>query len=86
MRFYYFNKFLILILVSFSFTAYQVGDQISESDQNRRHDVCYGAEHHGLEEDQGHGGGYTLALGDLNGFTNDSGIFYVTMIDMAASW
>ena len=84
MRFYYFNKFLILILVSFSFTAYQVGDQISESDQNRRHDVCYGAEEHNIEED-GHGG-YSLSLSDLNGYTNDTGVFYVTMIDMAASW
>ena len=83
---FYSRIFVTTIFFSLSFSVYQIGDQISESDQNRRHDVCYGAEHHGLEEDQGHGGGYTLALGDLNGFTNDSGIFYVTMIDMAASW
>lgn len=83
MRFY-FNSFVTFIFLSFSFCVYQVGDQISEENQSRRFDVCYGAEHHGIESD-GHGG-YTLSLGDYNGFTNDSGIFYVTMIDMAASW
>jgi hypothetical protein len=79
----FFNSFISLILISFSFSLYQVGDQISANDQARNFEVCYGAEHHGIEIDHG---AYSLALGDYNGYTNDSGIFYVMMIDMAASW
>jgi hypothetical protein len=79
----FFNSFISLILISFSFSLYQVGDQISLNDQARNFEVCYGAEHHGIEIDHG---AYSLALGDYNGYTNDSGIFYVMMIDMAASW
>ena len=60
-----------------------VGDQISLDHQAVQHDVCYGAEHHGIEEE---GGRYKLSLDDYNGYINDSGIFYVMMIDMAASW
>ena len=78
-----FNSISLIILISFSFPVYQIGDQISQEDQNRNFDVCYGAEHHGIEMEYGR---YTLGLGDLNGYTNDSGIFYVTMIEMAASW
>ena len=81
---FYSRIFVTTIFFSLSFSVYQIGDQISESDQNRRHDVCYGAEEHNIPED-GHGG-YSLSLGDLNGYTNDDGVFYVTMIDMAASW
>jgi len=81
---FYSRIFVTAIFFSLSFSVYQIGDQISESDQNRRHDVCYGAEEHNIEED-GHGG-YSLSLSDLNGYTNDTGVFYVTMIDMAASW
>ena len=77
------RKILFIILLSLSFPLYQVGDQISQVDQNRAFDVCYGAEHHGIEPV---GGRYSLSLGDYNGFINDTGIFYVLMIDMAASW
>ncbi|OUW11206.1 MAG: hypothetical protein CBD26_03395 [Candidatus Pelagibacter sp. TMED166] len=77
------RKILTLALLSFSFAIYQVGDQISQNDQDRVFEVCYGAEHHGIEPV---GGRYNLTLGDYNGFTNDTGIFYVLMIDMAASW
>ena len=79
----FFNSFISLLLISFSFSVYQVGDQINLNDQARRFQVFYGGEEHGLEIDHG---SYTLALGDYNGYTNDSGIFYVMMIDMAASW
>tara|TARA_B100001175_G_scaffold292299_1_gene278028 strand:- start:644 stop:886 length:243 start_codon:yes stop_codon:yes gene_type:complete len=77
------NRFILLLLISLALPVYQVGDQISAEDQARNFDVCYGAEHHGIEEQ---GGRYRLGLGDYNGYTNDSGIFYVMMIDMAASW
>jgi len=79
----FYNRFILLVLISLSFSVYQVGDQISAVDQARNFDVCYGAEHHGIEME---GGRYKLGLGHYNGYTNDSGIFYVMMIDMAASW
>ena len=78
-----FKNFLTLSIFSLTFALYQVGDQISQADQDRVFEVCYGAEHHGIEPQ---GGRYNLSLGDYNGFTNDTGIFYVLMIDMAASW
>ena len=84
MRSYYLNIFIISLFLSFSFALYQVGDQISANDQARQHEICYGAEEHGFEEDNH--GGFSLSLGDFNGFTNETGIFYVTFIDMAASW
>tara|TARA_Y100001970_G_scaffold291188_1_gene427433 strand:+ start:1050 stop:1301 length:252 start_codon:yes stop_codon:yes gene_type:complete len=77
------NKFILLLLISFAFSNYEVGDQISTEDQARNFDVCYGAEHHDIELESGR---YTLGLGDYNGYTNDSGIFYVMMIEMVASW
>jgi hypothetical protein len=78
-----FTQFILFLFFSFLLPLYQVGDQISLNDQARNFEVCYGAEHHGIEIDHGT---YSLALGDYNGYTNDSGIFYVMMIDMAASW
>ena len=79
----FFNRFISLVLISLSFSVYQIGDQITLEHQEVKHDVCYGAEYHGIEEE---GGRYKLSLADYNGYINDSGIFYVIMIDMAASW
>ena len=80
MKFYF--RFFILLLLSFSLSQnYNVGEQISEAHQNIQFNICYGAEEHGI-------GGQlvpSLSLGDFNGF-NNGGIFYVLMIDMAASW
>ena len=84
MRSYYLNIFIVSLFFSLSFSLYQVGDQISANDQARQHDICYGAEEHGFGE--GDHGAVTLSLGDFNGFINETGIFYVTFIDMAASW
>tara|TARA_B100000945_G_scaffold294522_1_gene271284 strand:+ start:386 stop:628 length:243 start_codon:yes stop_codon:yes gene_type:complete len=78
-----YNRFIFVVLISFSFSVYNIGDQISLEHQEVKHDVCYGAEHHGIEPE---GGRYKLSLADYNGYINDSGIFYVIMIDMAASW
>ena len=76
---------LLLFFASFIFPLYQVGDQISQNDQDRYFDICYGAEEHGFNNDSSIGNPQ-LSLGDLNGYANGTGIFYVTMIDMAASW
>tara|TARA_B110000014_G_scaffold263441_1_gene260181 strand:- start:2192 stop:2443 length:252 start_codon:yes stop_codon:yes gene_type:complete len=80
----YFN-IILLFIVSISFSQYyDIGDQVTMDHQSVLHSVCYGAEHHGIASD-GHGG-YSLSLSDYNGYINDSGVFYVMMIDMAASW
>ena len=71
-------RFFIIIVMSSFFLSYEIGEQISLEDQNVQFDVCYGSEEHG------HATGL-ISLSDLNGSTN-GGTFYVTMIDMAASW
>lgn len=45
-----FRKILTISLFSLSFAVYQVGDQISQQDQDRIFDVCYGMEEHGYFE------------------------------------
>tara|TARA_Y100001970_G_scaffold244195_1_gene310091 strand:- start:1003 stop:1257 length:255 start_codon:yes stop_codon:yes gene_type:complete len=84
MYFNYSRFFVVIFLFSISFSQfYDIGDQITLNHQAIQHDVCYGAEYHGIEQE---GGRYKLSLDDYNGYINDSGIFYVIMIDMAASW
>ena len=78
----YLRFFIILTMFSVSISAiYDVGEQVSETHQNTHFDICHGAEEHGYADELNP----NLSLGDLNGF-NNGGIFYVTMIDMAASW
>ena len=76
-------RFVIIIMI-FSITipsVYDVGEQVSSIHQNMHFDVCYGAEEHGYGDELNP----NLSLGEFNGF-NNGGLFYVTMIDMAASW
>ncbi len=85
MRFKLLYVFIFVIMNMFSFlmcSVYEIGDQISLEDQNIEFDICYGAEKYG------YGSQFIpkLSLGDFNGYTNDIGVFYVLMIDMAASW
>ncbi|SVE03686.1 uncharacterized protein METZ01_LOCUS456540 [marine metagenome] len=78
----YLRFFIIITIFSITIpSVYDVGEQISESHQNTHFDVCHGAEEHGYGDELNP----NLSLGDFNGF-NNGGIFYVTMIDMAASW
>ena len=75
-------RFIILLLVSFSLSQnYNVGQQISQAHQDTQFNICYGADEHGFGDELVP----NLSLGDFNGF-NNGGIFYVLMIDMAASW
>ena len=71
--------FLVLLLVSsFSFgQTYCAGDQVSISDQNIEHEV--GAAYDGYEV------GDMFKLADYNGDLN-GGDYYITFIDMSASW
>ena len=61
-------------LISFGFSAYNVGQTVSSSDQNIDFNVCYGD----YESS-------TLSLADFNGALN-GGSYKVIHIDMAASW
>ncbi len=73
------NKFLVFIsFISLSFAVYNVGQTISISDQQQNLTVCNG--HEPNEETDGN-----MSLYDYNGEYN-GGAYYVTHIDMAASW
>ena len=73
------KKFLVLLLLlSFSFAVYNVGETVSISDQQQNLTVCNGIEPN--EETDG-----SMSLYDYNGDYN-GGSYYVTHIDMAASW
>ena len=64
-----------IILVSFAF-SYNVGDQISISDQQLTKEVCYG---HSLTT------GDDFNLYNLNGEYN-GGNYHVIFLDLSASW
>ena len=73
------NKFLVFIsFISLSFAVYNVGQTISISDQQQNLTVCNG--HEPNDEIDGN-----MSLYDYNGEYN-GGAYYVTHIDMAASW
>ena len=74
-----FNRFLVFIaLFSFSFAVYNVGQTVSISDQQQNLTVCNG--HEPNDDSDGN-----FSLYDYNGEYN-GGAYYVTHIDMAASW
>ena len=68
-----------LLLSTFMFGLYNVGQTVSLNDQNITMDVCNG-------ENPESGSTSSFKLADLNGALNDSGQYYVFHIDMAASW
>jgi hypothetical protein len=73
------KRFLMFIsFISLSFAVYNVGQTVSISDQQQNLTVCNGIEPN--EETDGN-----FSLYDYNGDYN-GGSYYVTHIDMAASW
>ena len=73
------KRFLVFIsFISLSFAVYNVGQTVSISDQQQNLPVCNGIEPN--EETDG-----SMILYDYNGDYN-GGSYYVTHIDMAASW
>ena len=66
-----------LMLSSFTFGLYNVGQTVSLSDQQFEFDIC--------NSENPQTGGDVLTLADLNGDLN-GGSYYVFHIDMAASW
>ena len=73
------NKILVLVsFISLSFAVYNVGQTVSITDQQQNLTVCNG--HEPNEQTDGN-----MSLYDYNGDAN-GGAYYVTHIDMAASW
>ena len=72
-----FKSFIVLLSFLFSST-YNVGDQISIAHQNDEHDICYGSN---LDLN----GDGVFQLSELNGDIN-GGQYYVTVLEMSASW
>ena len=69
---------MFILFISLSFAVYNVGQTVSISDQQQNLTVCNGIEPN--EETDGN-----MSLYDYNGDYN-GGSYYVTHIDMAASW
>ena len=71
--------YLIFIFFTFTFSAtYSVGDKINMGHQNMEFDICYGSN---LDPN----GDGVFQLAELNGDLN-GGNYYVTVIEMSASW
>ena len=68
-----------IILMSLAFSSYNVGDQISISDQQLTKEVCYAPLGSGLTT------GDDFNLYGLNGAYN-GGNYHVIFIDLSASW
>ena len=71
------NKFslVIIIFLSFLFSGYNIGDQVSVDDQNMEFGFCY------PETQVDNSFSFAQHNGDLNG-----GNYKVLMIEVSASW
>ena len=63
-----------LIFTLIQAQTYDIGDVMSTSHQNQSFDVCYGDYNS------------TFSFSDLNGALNADGKYWVSFIDMAATW
>ena len=72
------SLFFAVLLFSFSFAVYSVGQTVSISDQQQSLEVCNGEEPNGETDGE-------MSLYDYNGDYN-GGAYFVIHIDMAASW
>ena len=70
--------FILLLLLSVTFASYSVGQEVLLTDQQINLNICNGYEPN--QETDGN-----MNLYDYNGDYN-GGQYYVTHIDMAASW
>ena len=73
------KKIFTLLLLSFSFAAYNVGQTISITDQSLEREVCHAS------ENSNYSVGDDYSLLDLNGAEN-GGNYHVIFIDMSATW
>ena len=73
------NKiFIVLLVSSFGFSAYSVGQTVSISDQQLVMSICNGSEPNGETDGE-------MSLYDYNGEFN-GGEYYVIHIDLTAAW
>jgi hypothetical protein len=72
------KKLIYMFLLGLIFSFYNEGDQISYGHQNAEHEICYGS-------DLDPNGDGIFQLSELNGDLN-GGNYYVTVIEMSASW
>ncbi len=63
-----------LILMFVQAQTYNIGDVMSSSHQNESFDVCYG-DYNSI-----------FKFSDLNGAVNENGTYWISFIDMAATW
>ncbi len=71
------KKISLLILLTLSIVSaqtYDMGDVISEDHQNQSFDICYGDDNS------------LFQFSELNGALNNDGKYWITFIDMAATW
>jgi len=76
------KKILILSisLISFLFSSYSEGQQISIADQQLSREVCYGSDF-----ESSYDTGDNMSLYDFNGDVN-GGNYHVFFVDMSATW
>tara|TARA_B100000953_G_C17773079_1_gene342950 strand:+ start:274 stop:498 length:225 start_codon:yes stop_codon:yes gene_type:complete len=73
------KRIFLILFITFCYTStYNVGDKINLSHQNAEHEICYGSN---LDPN----GDGVFQLAELNGDTN-GGDYYVTVLEMSASW
>ena len=71
------KKIIILILFSFSFAVYNIGQTVSESDQNVSKSTCYAGNEYEVNDN--------WKLADWNGDVN-GGTYNVMFLEMSATW
>jgi len=71
------KKILILSLLSFSFAVYNVGQTVSDSDQQVTKSTCFAGNDYNVNDN--------WKLADWNGATN-GGHYNVIFIEMSATW
>ena len=70
-------KKILLLLFSFSFAVYNVGQTVSTSDQNVSKSTCFEGNEYNVPDE--------WSLADWNGATN-GGHYNVMFIEMSATW
>ena len=71
------KKIIIIILFSFSFAVYNVGQTVSQSDQNVSKSTCYAGNEYEVNDN--------WKLADWNGNLN-GGTYNVMFLEMSATW
>ena len=71
------KKIIIIILFSFSFAVYNVGQTVSQSDQNVSKSTCYAGNEYEVNDN--------WKLADWNGDVN-GGTYNVMFLEMSATW